>query len=130
MDTMLNEGHYLGREGCLFRCRMVPEPGATRLATLADIQKSLLVLSRLCGYAILGQEVNSPQMGAKPCSFLPERVHLKMLRIEGPSICKKCLGSEPAVYPKGRSVAMSVAFSALMQRPWVPTLGSSYCSGP
>lgn len=96
MDTMLNEGHYLGREGCLFRCGSVPEPGATRLATLAAIQKSLLALSRLCGYAMLGQEVNSPRTGAKPCSFLPQHVHLKMLKTEGLSVCKKYLGPEPA----------------------------------
>lgn len=96
MDTMLNEGHYLGREGCLFRCGSVPEPGATRLATLAAIQKSLLALSRLCGYAMLGQEVNSPRTEGKPCSFLPQHVHLKMLQTEGFSVCKKYSGPEPA----------------------------------
>lgn len=97
MDTMLNEGHYRGREGCLFRCGMVPEPGATRLATLAATQNSLLALSRRCGYAMLGQEVNSPRTGAKPCSFLPECIHLKMLKIEGLRVCKKkSSGPEPA----------------------------------
>ena len=44
----------------MFRYGSVPEPGATRLATLAATQKSLLALSRLCGYAMPGQEVNSP----------------------------------------------------------------------
>lgn len=61
---MLNEGHYLGRESCLLHFGTVPEPGATRLATLAATQKSLLALSSLCGYAMLGQKVNSPQTGA------------------------------------------------------------------
>jgi hypothetical protein len=43
----------------LFHCRTVPEPRATRLAALAATQKSLLALSRPCGYAVPGQEVNS-----------------------------------------------------------------------
>ena len=80
----------------MFRCGTVPEPRATRLATLAATQKSLLALSRLCGYAMLGQEVNSPRTAAKPCSFLPECIHLKRLKIEGLSICKKRSGPEPA----------------------------------
>lgn len=112
---MLNEGHYLGREGCLFRCGSVPEPGATRLATLAATQKSLLALGRLCGYAIPGQEVNSPRTGAKPCSFLPKHVHLKMLKIEGLSVCKKnALASNLLVYSKGRSVPIPVAPGTLL----------------
>lgn len=109
MDTMLNEGHYLGREGCLFRFGTVPEPGATRLATLAATQKSPLALSRLCGYAMLGQKVNSPQTGAKACSFLLERVHLKMLKIQGLRLGKKKNNNNNAqalkwlVYSKGCS---------------------------
>lgn len=102
MDTMLNEGHYLGREGCLFLCGMVPEPGATTLAPLAATQKSLLGLRRLCGYAMPGQEVSSPRPGAKPCSFLPEHVHLKRLKIEGLGVCKIYSGPEPSGFiPKG-----------------------------
>lgn len=117
MDTMLNEGHYLGREGCLFRCRSVPEPGATRLATLAATQKSLLALSRLCGYAMLGQEVNSPRTGAKPCSFLPEHVHLKMLKIEASVFAKNALAPNLLVYSKGRSVPIPVAPGTLLRGP-------------
>lgn len=113
MDTMLNGGHYLGREGCLFRCGSVPEPGATRLATLAATQKSLLALSRPCGYAMPGQEVNSPRTGAKPCSFLPEHVHLKMLKIEGLSVCN-ALAPNLLVYSKGRSVPIPVAPGTLL----------------
>lgn len=37
-----------------------------------------------------------PRPGAKPCSFLPKHVHLKMLKIEGLSVCKMCSGPEPA----------------------------------
>lgn len=85
----------------MFRFRTVPEPGATRLATLAATQKSLLALSRLCGYAMLGQKVNSPQTGAKPWSFLPEHVHQKMLKIEGLLVCKKCSDPETAgLFPR------------------------------
>lgn len=43
---------------------------------------------RLCGYAMRGQENDSPRPGAKPCSFLPERVHLKTLH-QAPGVCKK-----------------------------------------
>lgn len=80
----------------MFRCRTVPEPTATGLATLDATQKSLLALSRLCGYAMPGQEVDSPRLVARPCSFLPEHVRLKMLKIEGLSVCKICSGPEPA----------------------------------
>ena len=125
---MLNEGHYLGREGCLFRCGSVPEPGATRLATLAATQKSLLALSRLCGYAMPGQEVNSPRTGAKSCSFLPEYVHLKMLKIEGLSVCKNAWAPNMLVYSKGHSVPIPAAPGTLPPRPWARAMVSAHCS--
>ena len=104
----------------MFRYGSVPEPGATRLATLAATQKSLLALSRLCGYAMPGQEVNSPRTAAKPCCFLPECIHLNRLKIEGLSVFRKCSGPEPAGLFQRAQLAHPCSPGILLTGSWAP----------
>lgn len=79
----------------MFRCGTVPEPRATRLTTLAATQKSLLALSRPCGYAVPGQEVNS-LADQKPGLLLLEHGYLKMLKIEERGAYITCSCPRPA----------------------------------